>query len=83
MGRHNDRQIELFGNGVECANQRKEVFVRVDIFFTVGAHHKELAGFKAKPLKHIGRFDAVAVVVEYFAHRAARLDYPVGWQAFA
>lgn len=64
-----DGHIVLLRHLVDSSEEGEEVFLRVDIFLTVGGQENVLTFFQAKALVNVAGLDIGEVVVENFCHR--------------
>ncbi len=56
---------------------------RIQVLFSVAAHHEVLARCEAQPGKHIRRLDLGHIVVQNLIHRAAGFDNPIRGESLA
>ena len=63
-----DGHIVLLRHLVDSSEEGEEVFLRVDIFLTVGGQENVLTFFQAKALVNVAGLDIGEVVVENFRH---------------
>ena len=63
-----DGHIVLLRHLVDSSEEGEEVFLRVDIFLTVGGEENVLTFFQAKALVNVAGLDIGEVVVENFRH---------------
>ena len=65
------RHVVLFGHFIDGGKEARDVFLRIDVFFAVGAEQNVLALFETEAGVDVARFDLCEVLVQNFGHGAA------------
>ena len=63
-----NRHVILLGHCVYCIEQAEEVFLRVDVLFTMGTQQNIVSLLESESLVYIGRLNLGKVLMEHLGH---------------